>query len=214
MSGGRVELGLGAGWFDREHEAFGLPFPPIKERFERLEEQLEILSRWWSTPAGSSFDHRGTHYTIEANPALPRPVQDPPPLIVGGVGAKTTPRLAASYAREFNVPFAPLADLKRINDNVDAACSAAGRDPKTLRRSVAYTVACGHDDAEAARRAARAGQALDVMKANQLAGTPAELVHKIGEIGDRGLTRVYLQILDMADLDHIELIASEVMLQV
>jgi alkanesulfonate monooxygenase len=214
MSGGRVELGLGAGWFDREHDAFGLPFPPMKERFERLEEQLDILTRWWSTPAGSSFDHRGTHYTLDANPALPRPVQDAPPLIVGGVGAKTTPRLAAAYASEFNVPFAPLADVRRINANVDAACASAGRDPKTLKRSVAYTVACGRDDAEAARRAARAGQGLDVMKANQLAGTPAELVQKIGEIGELGLTRVYLQTLDMDDLDQIELIASEVMPQV
>ncbi len=214
MSGGRVELGLGAGWFDREHEAFGLPFVSMKERFERLDEQLSILSTWWATPVGSTFDHRGKHYTLEANPALPRPVQDPPPIIVGGVGAKTTPRLAATYASEFNVPFAPLENVRGINANVDAACATAGRDPKSLLRSVAYTVACGRDDAEVARRVAKTGQTLDVMKGNQLAGTPAEIVQRLGQIAELGLTRVYLQVLDMDDLDHLELIASEVMPQV
>jgi F420-dependent oxidoreductase-like protein len=211
MSGGRVELGLGAGWFDREHEAIGLPFPPTKERFERLEEQLAILTGLWSTPSGTAFDYAGRHYSIDANPALPRPSQDPhPPIIVGGLGAKTTPRLAATYADEFNVPFAPLDDVRTINANVDAACVTAGRDPSTLLRSVALTVCCGRDEPELERRAAAIGQPLAGLRKSQLAGTPDEIVDRLGAIGDLGLTRVYLQTLDVDDLDHLELIATEV----
>ena len=214
MSAGRVELGLGAGWFDREHEAFGVPFPPAKERFERLEEQLGILSGFWTTAPGESFSWNGHHYQLDANPALPRPTQDPhPPLIVGGLGAKTTPRLAARYASEFNVPFAPLDDIRTINANVDEACSAIGRDPATLRRSVALTVCCGRDEAEVERRADAIGRPLKHLR-GQLAGTPAEIVDRLGAIGELGLTRVYLQTLDMDDLDHIELIAERVMPQV
>jgi F420-dependent oxidoreductase-like protein len=214
MSGGRVELGLGAGWFDREHESFGLPFPATKERFERLEEQLAILTGLWKTPQGSSFDYTGRHYSIDANPALPRPAQDPhPPVIVGGLGAKTTPRLAATFADEFNVPFAPLADVRTINANVDAACTAAGRDPSSLLRSLALTVCCGRDEAELERRAAAVGQPLAGLRKNQLAGTPGELVERLGAIAELGLRRVYLQTLDIDDLDHVELIATEVMPQ-
>ena len=214
MSSGRVELGLGAGWFDREHEAFGLPFLPTKERFERLEEQLAILTGLWATPPGGAFDYDGRHYSIKANPALPRPAQDPqPPLIVGGLGPKTTPRLAAAYADEFNVPFAPLSDVKTINVNVDAACAAAGRDPSTLRRSLALTVCCGRDEAELERRADAIGQPLARLRKNQLAGTPNEIVERLGAIGDLGLTRVYLQTLDVDDLDHLELIAADVITQ-
>ena len=214
MSGGRVELGLGAGWFDREHEAFGLPFVSMKERFERLDEQLSIISTWWATPAGSTFDHRGKHYTLEANPALPRPVQRPAADHRRRGRDEDHPAPRRHYASEFNVPFAPLESVRDINANVDGACATAGRDPKSLLRSVAYTVACGRDDAEVARRVAKTGQTLDVMKGNQLAGTPAEIVQRLGEIAELGLTRVYLQVLDMDDLDHLELIASEVMPQV
>ena len=112
MSSGRIELGLGAGWFDGEHEAFGIPFPPMRERFERLEEQLAIITGLWTTEPGTKFDFAGKHYQLAGNPALPRPTQQPhPPVIIGGVGAKTTPRLAALFATEFNVPFAPLNDV-------------------------------------------------------------------------------------------------------
>jgi F420-dependent oxidoreductase-like protein len=214
MSGGRVELGLGAGWFDGEHEAFGIPFPPMRERFERLEEQLEILTGLWTTPPGTKFDFPGKHYQLSGNPALPRPTQQPhPPVIVGGLGAKTTPRLAARFASEFNVPFAPLDDVRRINANVDEACTAAGRDPASLRRSMALTICIGRDDAELARRADAIGRPLAHLR-DQLAGTPSEIVDRIGAIGELGLTRVYLQTLDIRDLDQIDLIASDVMPQV
>ncbi len=214
MSSGRVELGLGAGWFDGEHEAFGVPFPPMRERFERLEEQLAILTGLWKTAPGTKFDFPGKHYQLSGNPALPRATQQPhPPLIVGGVGTKTTPRLAARFASEFNVPFAPLADVGAMNARVDAACAEAGRDPATLRRSIALTVCCGRDDAEVARRAEAIGRPLKHLK-DQLAGTVSEVVDRLGVIAELGLTRVYLQTLDMDDLDQIDLIASEVMPQV
>ncbi|HEX4429209.1 MAG TPA: LLM class F420-dependent oxidoreductase [Frankiaceae bacterium] len=214
MSSGRVELGLGAGWFDGEHEAFGVPFPPMRERFERLEEQLAIITGLWTTPPGTKFDFPGKHYQLAGNPALPRATQQPhPPVIVGGVGAKTTPRLAARFASEFNVPFAPLSDVAAMNARVDDACAEAGRDPATLRRSIALTVCCGRDDAEVARRAEAIGRPLAHLK-DQLAGTVSEVVERLGAIADLGLTRVYLQTLDMDDLDQIDLIASEVMPQV
>jgi alkanesulfonate monooxygenase SsuD/methylene tetrahydromethanopterin reductase-like flavin-dependent oxidoreductase (luciferase family) len=214
MSSGRVELGLGAGWYDGEHEAFGIPFPPMRERFERLEEQLAILTGLWTTAPGTKFDFAGKHYQLTGNPALPRPTQDPhPPLIVGGVGAQTTPRLAAGFATEFNVPFAPLDDVRTINGRVDEACKAVGRDPATLLRSMALTVCCGRDDAEVARRAEAIGRPLAHLK-DQLAGTVSEVVDRLGAIAGLGLTRVYLQTLDMNDLDQIDLIAAEVMPQV
>jgi F420-dependent oxidoreductase-like protein len=214
MSSGRVELGLGAGWFDGEHEAFGVPFPPMRERFERLEEQLAILTGLWTAAPGTKFDFPGKHYQLSGNPALPRPTQHPhPPLIVGGVGAKTTPRLAARYASEFNVPFAPLADVGAMNARVDEACAQAGRAPATLRRSIALTVCCGRDDAEVARRAEAIGRPLAHLK-DQLAGTVSEVVDRLGAIADLGLSRVYLQTLDMDDLDQVDLIASQVMPQV
>jgi F420-dependent oxidoreductase-like protein len=214
MSGGRIELGLGAGWFDGEHEAFGIPFPPMRERFERLEEQLAIITGLWTTQPGTKFDFAGKHYQLSGNPALPRPTQQPhPPVIIGGVGARTTPRLAARFATEFNVPFAPLGDVGSINARVDEACSAAGREPGSLLRSLALTVCVGRDDAEVTRRAEAIGQPLSHLK-NQLAGTVNEVVERLGAVADLGITRVYLQTLDMDDLDHVDLIASEVMPQV
>jgi F420-dependent oxidoreductase-like protein len=215
MSAGRIELGLGAGWFDGEHAAFGIPFPPMRERFERLEEQLAILTGLWRTPPGKTFDFAGRHYELSGNPALPRPAQEPhPPIIVGGHGPKTTPRLAAAFAAEFNVPFSPIDDVRTINHWVDEACQAAGRDPATLRRSVALTVCCGRHEAVLERRAAATGTPLAQLRQNQLAGTPAELVQRLGAFSELGITRTYLQTLDIDDLDHIELIAGEVMPQV
>ncbi|MGA7834022.1 MAG: LLM class F420-dependent oxidoreductase [Acidimicrobiales bacterium] len=212
MSGGRVELGLGAGWYDDEHTAYGIPFPPLGERFERLEEQFEIINGLWTTDVTSTYDFSGAHYTLKDSPALPKPVQSPhPPLIVGGHGAKRTPRLAATYANEFNVPFSTYDVSKRQFDLVDDACTAVGRDPKTVLRSVAQVVCCGKDDAEVARRAANIGREVDELKANGLTGTPGEIIEKMREWGELGLSRIYLQVLDMKDLDHVALIAADVL---
>ena len=212
MSRGRVELGLGSGWFAAEHEAYGIPFPGLGERFDRLTEQLEIITGLWGTLPGERFSYRGTHYAIAESPALPKPVQQPhPPVIVGGVGAKRTPALAARFASEFNVPFAAEETVAAQFARVDEACRAIGRDPAELVRSVAHTIAVGRDDAEVRQRALTIGRDPADMKVNGLSGTVAEVVDRLGQWREKtGITRIYLQLLDLADLDQVELIAAEV----
>lgn len=212
MSGGRIELGLGAGWFEAEHKAYAIPFPPLGERFERLREQLDIITGLWTTPVGETFDYSGEHYEIVDSPALPKPVQRPhPPIIVGGGGRKRTPALAATFATEFNIPFVPLDELKTIYDRVRAAVADAGRSPDSLTYSAAFVGCAGRDDAEVARRAAAIGRELDELRANSpLVGTPNEIVDKLGPFADAGVQRTYLQLLDMSDLDHLDLFATEV----
>ncbi|KOU38507.1 F420-dependent oxidoreductase [Streptomyces sp. WM4235] len=211
MSGGRVELGLGAGWFEDEHKAYGIPFPA--ERMARLEEQLAIVTGLWATAPGATFDYRGTHYQVENSPALPKPAQAKVPVLIGGHGAKRTPRLAARYADEFNMPFASIADSERQFGRVRAAAEEAGRKPGELVYSNALVVCVGRDDAEVARRAAAIGREVDELKANGLAGSPAEVVEKIGAYGAIGASRIYLQLLDLDDLDHLELISAQVLSQ-
>lgn len=211
MSGGRVELGLGAGWYEAEHTAYGIPFP--KEKFGRLEEQLAIVTGLWETEVGATFDFEGKYYRLADSPALPKPAQPKVPVLIGGLGASRTPRLAARYADEFNVPFASVADSERQFGRVRAAAEEAGRKPDDLVYSNALVVCVGKDDAEVARRAAAIGREVDELKANGLAGSPAEVVDKIGRYAEIGASRVYLQILDLDDLDHLELISAEVQAQ-
>lgn len=215
MSGGRIELGLGSGWFAAEHTAYGIPFPGLGERFDRYTEQLEILTGLWATPPGERFSYAGEHYTLTDSPALPRPVQQPgPPVIVGGGGKKRTPALAARFASEFNVPFAPVETVTERMGRVDDACRAEGRDPSTLTRSVAQTLVLGRDDADVARRAQSIGRDVDDARENTLFGTPAEVVDRIGRWREEaGITRLYLQILDLDDLSPVELFAAEVVPQ-
>jgi len=209
MSGGRVELGLGGGWFDREHLAHAVPFPPTRQRLQRLEEQLQILSGMWGTPVGEKFSHKGEHYTVVDSPGLPKPTQRPrPPIIVGGAGARVTPLLAARYADEFNLPFHPLAVAADCYGRVRRACEQEGRSPDGLVYSAALTVCCGRDAAEISRRAARIGRAPGQI---DVAGTPPEVADKLGAWASAGAQRVYLQVLDLHDLDHIRLLAGEVM---
>ena len=212
MSGGRVELGLGAGWYDAEHTAYGVPFPPSGERFERLEEQFAILTGLWGTPVGETFSFDGRHYHLKDSPALPKPVQRPhPPLIVGGGGPTRTPRLAATYADEFNLPFSSLADTDAQYGRVRAACEDRGRDPATLRLSAAQTVCCGVDEAEVRRRAATIGRKADELRASGVAGTPDEVVARLQAFAGIGAQTVYLQVLDLDDLEHVDLLAEEVL---
>jgi alkanesulfonate monooxygenase SsuD/methylene tetrahydromethanopterin reductase-like flavin-dependent oxidoreductase (luciferase family) len=211
MSGGRVELGFGAGWFEAEHASYGIPFPPLGERFDRLEEQLEIITGLWSTPPGETFDFAGTHYQLADSPALPKPVQDGGiPVLVGGRGTKRTPRLAARFASEFNVPFSSTGDNARLFAGVRVACQEAGRDPASMVYSSALVVCVGKDDAEVERRAAVIGRDADDLRANGVAGTPEEAVDTLERYAEAGAERVYLQVLDLADLDHLDLIAGEV----
>ncbi|MEU3775514.1 LLM class F420-dependent oxidoreductase [Streptomyces sp. NPDC032472] len=212
MSGGRVELGLGAGWFEEEHKAYGIPFPA--ERMARLEEQLAVITGLWATEPGATFDYAGTHYRVEGSPALPKPAQAKVPVLIGGHGARRTPRLAARYADEFNMPFASIDDSRRQFARVRQAAAEAGRKPDDLVYSNALVVCVGKDDAEVARRAAAIGREVEELKANGLAGSPAEVVHKIGTYAAIGCSRVYLQVLDLDDLDHLELISAQVLSQV
>ena len=215
MSGGQVELGLGAGWYDAEHSAYGITFPPLGERFERLEETYAILCGLWGTPDGETYTFDGSHYHLKDSPALPKPVQRPhPPLIVGGGGPKRTPRLAATYADEFNLPFSSVSDTEAQYGRVRAACEARGRDPQSLRLSAAQVVCCGENEAEVARRAANIGRQVDELRANGATGTPDEVVARLRAFADIGAETVYLQVLDLDDLDHIDLLAKEVLPQV
>jgi F420-dependent oxidoreductase-like protein len=211
MSNGRVELGLGAGWYVDEHHSNAIPFPDLGERFERLEEQLAILTGMWGTPEGGEFHHSGTHYEIAKSPGLPKPVQASLPIIIGGGGAKKTPALAARYAAEFNLPFQSQARFTEQRDRVRAACDTIGRDPDSLTYGCALVMCVGKDHAEVARRAAAIGREVDELKANGVCGTPAEVVERLREWATFGAERVYLQMLDLADLDHLDLVAAEVM---
>ncbi|WP_282782466.1 MULTISPECIES: LLM class F420-dependent oxidoreductase [unclassified Nocardia] len=212
MSNGRVEFGFGAGWFAEEHTAYGIPFPA--DKFPRFEEQLAVLTGLWGTPAGETFNFTGEHYTLVDSPALPKPVQPKIPVIIGGHGAKRTPRLTARYADEFNMPFSSIDDTAAQFERVRAAAKDAGRDPAELVYSNALIACVGRDDAEVSRRAAAIGREVDELKTNGLAGSPDEVVDKLGRYADEaGTSRVYLQILDLEDLDHLELIADKVMSQ-
>jgi F420-dependent oxidoreductase-like protein len=211
MSGGRVEFGIGAGWFEAEHTAYGIPFPSVGERFDRYEEQLAVITGLWNTPVGETFDFRGEHYRLSGSPALPKPVQEGGiPVLVGGSGRKRTPRLAARYAGEFNVPFASVEDNSRLFAGVRQACEEAGRDPGSMVYSSALVLCVGKDEAEIARRASAIGRDVDELRAHGLAGTPAEAVDILGRYAEAGAERAYLQVLDLADLDHLDLVAAEV----
>ena len=211
MSGGRVELGLGAGWYLDEHRSYGVPFPPLKERFEILTEQLAVITGLWGTPDGETFSYNGTHFQVADSPALPKPVQRPIPVIVGGGGPKKTPALAARYAQEFNLPFQSRENFGAQCARVRAACETIDRDPKSLIYSAAQVVCVGKNDAEIARRAAAIGREVEELRTNGLCGTPAEVVEKLLAWSEAGADRIYLQVLDLDDLDHVDFIGEEVL---
>ncbi|MDG4823696.1 LLM class F420-dependent oxidoreductase [Asanoa sp. WMMD1127] len=209
MSGGRIELGLGAGWYEAEHQAYAIPFPPVRERFDRLTEQLEIITGLWAVPTGERFNYEGKHYDVVDSPGLPKPVQSPrPPIIMGGAGPKRTPALAARFADEFNVPFRSAAEVSRIYRLVDDACVLAGRTDLPTK-SAAITVVSGRTDAEVRRR--WGGEVLDTDSGDgAVIGTPDKIVNDLGAYVEAGATRLFLQLRDLRDIDLIELIAAEI----
>jgi len=211
MSGGRVELGLGTGWFEQEHLAYGIPFPA--RRFGLLEEQLEVITGLWNTPVGERYNFDGVHYTLVDSPALPKPTQARVPVIVGGGGARRTPALAARFATEFNLPFPDFADIAGKFAGVRAACEAIDRDPQELVYSAALIAVAGADEAEFARRAAAVGRQPAELREHGLAGTPSEIVDRLGALAESGVECVYLQIMDLSDLEHLEFLAAEVVPQ-
>jgi F420-dependent oxidoreductase-like protein len=211
MSGGRIEFGVGAGWFTDEHTKYGIPFPGTGERFDRLEEQLAVITGLWASDGAFSFS--GEHYQLADSPGLPKPVQDRLPVLIGGRGPRRTPDLTARYADEFNLPFVDTAVTEAQFARVREACERRDRDPDELIYSNALTVCVGADEEEVRHRAKAIGQDVDSLRATGLAGTPAEVLDTIGRYAALGSQRLYLQMLDLADLDHLRLVAAEVLPQ-
>lgn len=210
MSGGRVELGLGTGWFEREHAAYGIPFPA--RRFDLLEEQLAVVTGLWSTPAGETFTFDGAHYRLDAAPALPKPVQSPVPVIVGGGGPRRTPALAARFATEYNIGFVSEDVVVEKFAVVRAACERAGRDPGTLKLSVALPTILGADDRALERRAAAIGQTrAQFDNGANLIGSADEIAAKVERLRAVGADRVYFQLLDLRDIEHADEIGTDLL---
>ena len=213
MSGGRVILGIGTGWYEREHKAFGIPFPPIGERFDRLDEEMQILNGLWMTPQGEPFSFDGRFWQLEEARNFPVLVQAPrPEIVIGGTGPRRTPLMAAKWADEFNSG-AGHGCAERFA-NVRRVCEEIGRDPSTLRMSATAQVICGSTRAEAQERLERLGDPGARMLANGVVGTPSEVVGELERLDAEGCETVYLHIFDIDDLDHLALIGSEVVPQV
>lgn len=208
MSGGRVELGLGTGWFEREHAAYGIPFPA--KRFGMLEEQLEIVTGLWSTPVGETFSHAGEHYSLVDSPALPKPVQPKIPIVIGGSGPRRTPALAARFADEFNLVFPDADAVDGRLTAIRTALDEAGRDPSTLTLSIAHVLCTAADEQGVNRRAAAIGRDPEQMRTDGFGGTASEVVDRLGALQEKGVKRAYLQVLDLHDLDHLEFVANEI----
>jgi F420-dependent oxidoreductase-like protein len=216
VSGGRVELGLGAGWHEPEHRAYGFPFPPLRERMDRLAEQLEIVHGTWT---GAPFSFSGEHYALEGLDAQPRPVQAPhPPLLMGGAARPRSAALAARWADEYNTPFASLDEVRERKAKIDSACAAAGREPIPFSLMTGCLV--GLDREELREKAAALAYAMgeperdvDAWLASPpeawIVGTVDEVAVRLAELRDAGLARVMLQHLLHTDLETVELIGRQ-----
>ena len=218
-SGGRVELGLGAGWFEREHRAYGFAFPDPAERMAILGEQLEIVHRLWEVDEATvSFE--GRHYRLEECPGLPKPVQRPhPPLIMGGGAGPRSAALAARWADEYDVFSVAPQEAAERRARISAACEAIDRDPNEVRFSVMTTILVGADRRELERRAVAMmgddegddpASFLERMRATKLVGTPEEVLERVGEYAAAGVRRIYLQDLLHDDMEMVELIGREI----
>ncbi|MFF7987964.1 TIGR03560 family F420-dependent LLM class oxidoreductase [Streptomyces sp. NPDC007901] len=209
MSGGRVELGIGAGWYPEEHLAFGVGFPRTGERFDRLEEQLSIITGLWDTPDGEPFSFDGKHYQVFNPGVLPRTAQRPhPPLIIGGTGVRRTPALAARFADEFNLAFPH--GIRERRENFDRICDETGRDPSTVRKSVILPVACGTSPAEI--KAREAALPAGPLRAEAVVGRPEDVLERLAELRrEGGVDTVYFHLYDTEDSDHVRLLGAEVL---
>jgi F420-dependent oxidoreductase-like protein len=220
VSNGRIELGMGAGWFEPEHRAFGFAYPSDAERMDILAEQLEIVHRSWDRDF-DDFDFRGAHYRLERCIALPKPVQEPhPPLIMGGGARTRSAALAARWADEYNVHAVDPASARQMRARIASACEAIDRDPAEVRFSLMTTLLVGVDASDVRRRARvlmdrtdERGDVeafLDGIRGTRLVGTAEQIVERLGELGDAGVDRVFLQHLVHDDLETVELIGRAV----
>jgi F420-dependent oxidoreductase-like protein len=210
MSGGRVELGLGAGWYEQEHRQFGIPFPSMRERFDRLEEQLEIITGLWRTPSGEAYSFAGCHYTIEENRAFAGK-WPAPPIIVGGLGPRRTPELAARYADEFNAAFAELEVARERFALVRRRAEELGRDPASVRLSVVIPRVCiGIDAADVAHRRRVLGPPVGAIPDQGMSGSPAYVADRLAEWVQAGIDRIYIHQLEVDDIEHVRLLGEEV----
>jgi F420-dependent oxidoreductase-like protein len=206
VSGGRVEVGVGAGWFEQEHRQNGFGFPDIGERFDMLEEYVEVLVGSWSA---KPFDFSGSHFVLGGQLALPAPVQSPhPPLIVGGRGRRRSVALAARRADEYNVSFVGVDECKALRTRLDDACRQHGREPSELPLSLMTLLAPGRDASEAETRLERMSARFRGPKERCHPGTIAELTLLLERYESAGVTRVYLQYPDRGDSEAIELIGD------
>jgi F420-dependent oxidoreductase-like protein len=214
VSQGRVEVGMGAGWYEREHEAHGFPFDDDRTRFERFAEQVEIVVRSWTE---DGFDFEGTHYRLVDARAEPKPAQKPhPPLILGGSARPRSATLAARFADEYNSPFASIEQCRARRKALDDACRAADRDPETLPYSLMTLTTVGAGRAELRDRVRRVLELRgddrdpDAVLAEEhdawLLGTVEQVAERLEAYRAAGVSRVMLQHLDHEDLDMIELI--------
>jgi len=217
ISNGRVEMGIGAGWYELEHTQNGFDFPDMKTRFDMLTEQVEVIVKSWTE---ESFSHEGAHYTLKEQSALPHPVQNPhPPIVIGGAAGPKSLVLGAKYAAEYNsFLFSSTEKVAERRAALDGACQAIGRDPSTLAMSVMGLCAIGESDADVEVRTANAlgrmGQmaaseeAQAAFKASPAIGTVETLSERFKSYEDAGVDRVYLQLIDRTDLDAIALMGK------
>jgi F420-dependent oxidoreductase-like protein len=211
VSGGRIELGLGAGWFEAEHRAYGFPFSDVRERVGRFSEQLEIVHRQWTEDV---FDFDGRYYRLEGCRALPKPLQRPrPPLIVGGSGGRGTIEPAVRFADEYNTPFADLDACRERRRRLDEACERAGRDPMSIRFSLMTTCVVGADEGELGARLGALRERSKGFSADAspvISGTVDQVVERLRELEAVGVERVMLQHLVHDDVEMVRLIGAEV----
>ena len=208
MSGGRAELGIGAAWYEREHQYFGIPFPPLGERFDRLEEQLAILTGIWRTKPGERFSFDGKFYQLIDCASIPRPAARPK-IIIGGAGAKRTPTLAAKYADEFNGALGMdvrdrFANFRRICEDV------VGRDPAEVRLSGTLPVCIGSSPEDLQRRKESLGEPGARLLAAGVTGTAGDVIRAVEDLAAQGADTVYFHVYGPGDVEHIRLLGSEV----
>jgi F420-dependent oxidoreductase-like protein len=218
MSGARVELGIGTGWMQPEHQYFGIPFPSLRDRFDRLEEQLVIITGLWTTPLGERFSFAGKHYQLDECPTFPltgheQPgmagIRPRPRIIIGGGGPRRTPSLAARFADEYNTGFQDETWPERWA-YVRKLAGENGRDPATIRLSTVLAVCCGATLEEAQRRAEFIGEPGAMLLSRGVIGTPRDVLDRLGELAQGGFDTVYFHLFDGADTDHIRLLGQEV----